>query len=247
MPPYRGLVRVPDSPATPAPRLLMTYSSRRPRGVVLLLHGGTDASRVPASRWGPSALRMLPVAGAVAVSDRGLRRVAVARLVNALQGWNGVEQSPVPDARWALAQLRQRWPGVPIAVVGHSMGGRVALHVAGEDSVAVVIGLAPWVTPVETPPMLAGRRVILLHGTDDTTTNPSASAGLVRRAQGVAGSAVLVRLPGQGHTLLGHGDAAGRLAAAVAMAVLTGEDRAPRRYSGVLADALQAQVPVIDA
>lgn len=240
-------MRVPDNPVTPAPRLLMTYSSPRPRGVVLLLHGGTDASRVPASRWGPSALRMLPVAAAVAVSDRGRRHVAVARLVNALQGWNGAEQSPVPDARWALAQLRRRWPGVPIAVVGHSMGGRAALHVAGEDAVAVVVGLAPWVTPTETPSMLAGQRVILLHGTDDTTTSPSASAGLVRRAQGVAASAVLVRLPGQGHTLLGHGDAAGRLAAAVAVAVLTGKDRPPRRYAGVLAEAMQAESPVIDA
>ncbi len=240
-------MRVPAFPKTPAPRLLTTFSVRRPQGVVLLLHGGTDLSRVPASRWGPSALRMLPVAAATALSGGGRRRVAVVRLVNALQGWNGAEQSPVLDARWALAQLRRRWPAVPIAVVGHSMGGRVALHVAGEDSVAVVVGLAPWVTPTETPSMLAGQRVVLLHGTDDTTTNPSASADLVHRARGVAGSAVLVRLPGQGHTLLGHGDAAGRLAAAVAIAVLTGKGRAPRRHAGVLATAMRAELPVIDA
>ncbi|MEO6881353.1 MAG: alpha/beta hydrolase [Mycobacteriaceae bacterium] len=240
-------MRVPALPVSPAPRLLRTYGARRPRGVLLLLHGGTDVSRVPASRWGPSTLRMLPVAAAAAWSDRGRRRVAVVRLVNALQGWNGAEQSPVRDARWALAQLRRRWPDVPIAVVGHSMGGRAALHVAGEDSVALVVGLAPWVTPVETPSMLAGQRVVLLHGTDDTITSPAASADLVRRARGVAGSAVLVRLPGQGHTLLGHGDAAGRLAAAVAMTVLTGNATAPGRHAGVLARALRAELPVIEA
>ena len=41
--------------------------------------------------------------------------------------------------------VRMAYPGVPIALVGHSMGGRVALHLAGEADVVVVAALAPWI------------------------------------------------------------------------------------------------------
>lgn len=223
----------------PSPRLLTTWGARRPRGVVLLLHGGSEVSHLPASRWGVAALRMLPVALATVRAGRG--HVHVLRLVNAVRGWNGVEQSAVVDARWALAEVRRRHPGLPVAVVGHSMGGRAALHVADDPSVRVVVGLAPWVTPTEPARLLDGQQVVLVHGSLDRTTSPEASAELVRAAQGVATTATLVRAAGQGHTLLARRDAAGLLAARLAVAVLVGGRSTP-----LAAGALRPGSPVLD-
>ncbi len=37
-------------------------------------------------------------------------------------------RSPVADTLWALDQLTERFPDVPVALVGHSMGGRAAMY-----------------------------------------------------------------------------------------------------------------------
>lgn len=229
---------------SPTPRLLSSWEARAPRGVVLLLHGGSDQSHLPASRAGVAALRMLPIASAVARAGRG--HVTVARLINAVRGWNGEERSPVVDARWALEQLRRRHPGVPVAVLGHSMGGRAALHVADDPAVRIVVGLAPWVTSAEPARLLEGRQVVLVHGSQDRTTSPEASAELVRLAQGVARSATLVRVAGQGHTLLGRADAAGRLCAQVAVAGLLGPALGGPRPGSLLADVLDPEILTVD-
>ena len=226
------------------PSLVSTWAAPRPRGVMLLLHGASRQGPSPASRWGASALRMLPVAAATVWSGRG--RVTVLRLVHGARGWSGGTSSAVPDARWALREIRRRHPGVPVALVGHSMGARAALHVADDPAVTVVVGLAPWVTPTELARMLQGQRVVLLHGVDDRTTNPLATAALVRRAQGLASTATVVRFAGQGHTLLGHGDAAGRLAAQVAVTVLTRAGEPPRRATPLLRSILTGTDTVLD-
>ena len=45
----------------------------------------------------------------------------------ARRGWNGgTTRSPVPDARWALDQVRAAYGDVPVVLVGHSMGGRAS-------------------------------------------------------------------------------------------------------------------------
>ncbi len=231
------------SPVTPV--LVSTWAAPRPRGVVLLLHGASRPGLAPASRWGASALRMLPVAAATICAGRG--RVSVLRLVHGVRGWNSGASSAVADARWALEQVRRCHPDVPVALVGHSMGARAALHVADDPSVTVVVGLAPWVTPTEPAGLLTGQRVVLLHGVSDRTTNPVATAALVRRAQGVASAATLVRFAGQGHTLLGHGDAAGRLTAQVAVTVLTRAGTPPRRAKPLLRSVLNGTDTVLGA
>ena len=112
--------------------------------------------------WSHNVARLVPFA-------RALKKVpgplAVARLRFRVRGWNG-DAMPVEDARWALAQVRAAYPGVPIALVGHSMGGRVALHVGDDPDVRLVVGLAPWVEPGDPRPG-AGTRTVLLHGDRD--------------------------------------------------------------------------------
>lgn len=71
--------------------------------------------------------------------------------------------------------------------------------------------------------------------------SPEASAELVRDARGVAAAATLVQAAGQGHTLLGRGDAAGNLAARLAVAVLVGGRAKP-----LVAQALRGGSPVLD-
>lgn len=189
---------------------------------MLLLHGGTETSTVPASRFGLAALRMLPVAWSVLRAGRG--RVTVLRLVDSVRGWNGTEQSPVADARWALQQVRRRFPGLPVVVVGHSMGGRAALHVADDPSTVLVIGMAPWVTPTEPASLVAGQRLVVVHGSDDAMTSPAASEALVRAAQGVATAATLVQVPGHGHVLLDLRLSVDRLVAELAVHATTGRE-----------------------
>jgi alpha-beta hydrolase superfamily lysophospholipase len=104
-------------------RLLWTRRPRSPHGVVLLLHGGQEHSTVPTSWRQGSVLRMLPFA--VTLGRRGRGDLAVALCRYAVCGWNE-GASPVRDARWALGQVESDYPGLPVALVGYSMGGRVA-------------------------------------------------------------------------------------------------------------------------
>jgi pimeloyl-ACP methyl ester carboxylesterase len=95
------------------------------RAVVLVLHGGREDSHAVARANQLAILRMLPIARALARGGAG-HGLAVARLRFSVRGWNGAERSPVAEARTALDELSVRFPGVPIALVGHSMGGRAS-------------------------------------------------------------------------------------------------------------------------
>ena len=83
--------------------------------------------------------------------------VAVWLLCYRYRGWNRPDLDPVADARWALAEIRRAHPGVPVALVGHSMGGRVALRVADEPGVVAVCALAPWTTAKDHVDQLTGK------------------------------------------------------------------------------------------
>ncbi|HET7279319.1 MAG TPA: alpha/beta hydrolase [Dermatophilaceae bacterium] len=177
-----------------------TSEPERPAAAVLVLHGGQERSRHRARWRHVAALRMVPFARAVAAGGQG--QVAVARLLHTVRGWNGDEASPVADAREALAELRSRHPGIPLGLLGHSMGGRTALHVADEPGVAVVVGLAPWVARGDLPRGGPGLRVLLMHGTRDRITSPKATRWMAREL-GTLGVDVTWRpIPGAGHALL---------------------------------------------
>ena len=65
------------------------------------------------------------------------------------------------------------------------MGARAAMRAAGHPAVSAVAGLAPWLALGEPVEQLAGRWVLVAHGTADVITSPAGDLGLRRaRPQG---------------------------------------------------------------
>lgn len=146
-----------------------------------------------------SVLRMIPIAWRVALQGRG--RLAVFRLLNSTRGWNA-EHTPVDDARWAIKQVVEQYgPDVPIALVGHSLGGRAALLTAAHARVAAVVALNPYLHSQDRYADLSGTDVLVVHGTADRVASPATAeevvAGLRRRTE-----VTLVRVLGGKHAML---------------------------------------------
>lgn len=186
----------------PGPRLDHYSSPDAPRAIVLLLHGGQQHSVEPVENNNASWWRM-------AVLGRSLRRfarkndLALSLLQYHQRGWNSAtDPAPVRDARWALEGLTSAHPGIPVVLVGHSMGGRTACRAADHSSVIGVVGLAPWLPPGEPIAAVAGRHLRVLHGTRDRWTSPAASKAYVERSRSIAASATWEALDGAGHFML---------------------------------------------
>ena len=167
---------------------------------MLLLHGGEPHQRAPVRPFDVSVLRMFPFGRSVIRASGG--RIRVATLRYAVRGWNGDQESPLPDARWAIDQIAERCGGLPVGLVGHSMGGRVALRVGNYPGVRSVAALAPWLPPGEPIPRMDGRTVLLAHGTADTRTDPQATFELGERFATEGVDVELVKFPGAHHSML---------------------------------------------
>jgi dienelactone hydrolase len=184
------------------PRLLQVRAPSDPEGVVVVLHGGAHrGDRAVVSPTQLSVLRMVPVARRIARAGRS--RLAVHRLLNSHRGWDE-RATPVADARWALDRLRDQHGDVPVALVGHSLGGRAALLAGDDPRVRCVVALNPWVLPSDRAD-LRGRRVLVVHGTDDRIALPARSADLVRRLRSAGTDVEHVLVPGGRHAMLRHG------------------------------------------
>jgi dienelactone hydrolase len=184
-----------------APRIRVFRPDGAVRAVVLVLHGGEESSLDLAHRLRPAYLRMLPFA--VDLHRGGRRRgVAVWLLCYRYRGWNKPDLHPVADARWALAEIRRAHPDAPVALVGHSMGGRVALRVADEPGVVAVCALAPWTTEKDHVDQLAGTHVLIAHGDLDRTTKPADSRAYAERARQAGATVSLLDIRGDGHAML---------------------------------------------
>lgn len=187
------------------PTLTVLPTREPPTAVVLVLHGGRARSAEPTSVRQLAYRRMLPIARAVhrAVCDPATGRgAAVCVLRNRLRGWNEPTLDALHDARWALDRLRACHPDAGIVVVGHSLGGRVALRVAGGEGVLAVCALAPWLEPAEPVDQLAGRAVLIAHGDRDRWTDPNLSFAYAVRARQVNPRVARFSVPGAGHWLL---------------------------------------------
>ncbi len=169
--------------------------------VCLVVHGGKSLSTEPVSAVSGPVLRMRPIAWALA---RRLPSVAVYRLQLAVRGWNGTGSTAIRDARWALDQLRAQHPGAPIVLVGHSMGARTCLRVAGDPAVAGVVGLASWLPPDEPVNHIRGVPVRLVHGDSDRVVSEASTRPLVARMTAAGIDVRRTLLAGTGHAMLRH-------------------------------------------
>lgn len=169
--------------------------------VAIVLSGGRPHSFDPTDPGQLTAVRMRPFAAHLHRRGRA-KGLAVWTVRYRYRGWNGEERSPVADVEWALDEVRRRHGDVPIVLVGHSMGGRVALAVGGDRSVRGVCALAPWTERDDPVDQLAGATVLIVHGSLDTVTSPRASLRYARRAAAVASRVGYIALRGEMHAMV---------------------------------------------
>jgi alpha-beta hydrolase superfamily lysophospholipase len=119
-------------------------------------------------------------------------------------GWNtsATGPSPVPDARWALEQVRAEHGDVPVVLLGHSMGGRTAVAVADDPSVVGVVAVAPWFPAGEPVGRLRGKSLRAAHGHADRITSFEATAAFVERAVAAGADATLTDMDDLDHYML---------------------------------------------
>ena len=81
------------------------------------------------------------------------------------------------------------------------MGARAAMRAAGHPSVSAVAGLAPWLPLAEPVAQLAGRSVLLAHGTADFITRPAETWAYAERARELT-SVAEIEVSGGDHAML---------------------------------------------
>jgi pimeloyl-ACP methyl ester carboxylesterase len=170
----------------------------QPRACVLVLPGGKVRSDQASRWWQLANLRMMFVAGALRRRlgpDVDVRRVQYRR-----RGWNSPRLDAVADARKVLDDVRRRFEPENIVLVGHSMGGRVAAQLSA--GVGAVVALAPWWVDGEGDLIPAPTRLLVVHGTADTWTDPGSSATQTWRARGRGVNATWVAVEGAGHYMM---------------------------------------------
>ena len=166
------------------------------RALVLVLHGGKQASRQPVDGRSASWKRMASMQRAITpeLHEQG---IGTWLLRYRVRGWNG--GAPVGDARWALEQVRRELGDLPVVLLGHSMGARTAVQVADDRSVAGVVALAPWWMPEDPVDALRGKPVLAAHGRTDKITSARQTRAYLRRADAVASETAFRDMGRVGH------------------------------------------------
>ncbi|MEU3508738.1 alpha/beta hydrolase [Streptomyces longwoodensis] len=212
-------------------------------GVVLLLPGGEEVSdRRPSPLRAAASVRGLGRRLARAGRDEGLATHVVHYRY---RGWNGSDAHPAADASWAADEAVRRYGDVPVCLAGAGMGGRAALRAGGHEAVSAVLALAPWLpeedvagTP-EPVRQLAGRRVLIVHGTNDRRTDPELSFRLAERAKKANREVCRFEVHADGHGLHQYRDEVHSLAEDFVIGTLFG-----RSFSRPVTDAFAAPPPL---
>ncbi|MFJ3609126.1 MULTISPECIES: alpha/beta hydrolase [Streptomyces] len=237
--------------------LVGTADGRRPRlgrpvgvsrsaaavgGVALLLPDGEPVSGRRASARAHAAV--LPLGRELARAGRPEGLVAqVVRYRG--RGWNGTDADLAADASWAVAEAVRRYGDVPVCLIGHGMGARAALRAAGHPAVGAVLALAPWLpeddVAAEPEPVrqLTGRRVLIVHGTNDARTDPELSFRYAARAKKTNRETCRFEVHSDGHGLRQYADEVRALAADFVLGALFA-----RPVTRPLTDALAAPPPI---
>lgn len=175
---------------------------------------------------------MVPFARSVhrATADQ---HTSVWLLRNRLRGWNEPHRHPVVDASRVLERIDHEHPNANVVLLGHSMGGRAALRLAGADRVSAVCALAPWIERDEPVRQLAGRRVLVLHGDRDRTTSSDASAEYVRAASRWHPDVRFVPVAGDGHAMLRRPGTWTSLVRRFAREAVSSDEQRPEATGGI--------------
>ncbi|MFD3539533.1 alpha/beta hydrolase [Streptomyces sp. NPDC058662] len=197
-------------------------------GVVLLLPG--------TSRFTPGPVRALA---------RALGRAGGAEGLVAHTLPHGAGAVREEQARWAADEAVRRYGDVPVCLAGYDAGGLAALRAAGHEAVNSVLALAPCLGRAdgagspEPVKQLAGRQVLIVHGTNDARSDPEDSFLLAARAKKANRSTCRFEVHSDGHSLAEHQAEVVALAVDFVLgAVCSG------RYSRPVADALAAPPPL---
>ncbi|MFH0174540.1 prolyl oligopeptidase family serine peptidase [Streptomyces cacaoi] len=212
-------------------------------GVVLLLPGGEEvSSRRPSAVWAAASVRGLGRRLARAGREEGL---AVHAVHYRYRGWNGSEAHLAADAAWAADEVVRRYGDVAVCLTGVDMGARAALRAGGHEAVNSVLAIAPWLpeedmaAPPEPVKQLAGRRVLIVHGTNDERCDPELSFRLAARAKKANRDVCRFEVHSDGHGLHQYRGEVLALAEDFVMGALFG-----RALSRPVEDALAAPPPL---
>ncbi|MHC3468182.1 alpha/beta hydrolase [Streptomyces sp. 7R007] len=212
-------------------------------GAVLLLPGGDEESgRRPSPMLATASVRALGRRLARAGREEGLATHVVHYRY---RGWNGSEAHLAHDASWAVEEVVRRYGDVPVCLVGVDMGARAALRAAGHEAVNSVLALAPWLpeddvaASPEPVRQLAGRRVLVVHGTNDDVCDPELSFRLAARAKKANREVCRFEVHSDGHGLHQYRGEVQALAEDFVMGCLYG-----KAFSRPVQDAFAAPPPL---
>ena len=169
-------------------------------GGVLILPGGRPRSAATSQAWQLANQRMVWLAWSL---RRTLSpRIVVRRVQYHLRGWNSPALDALRDAENALFSMRRDTGARKLVLVGHSMGARVAVHLAAANDIGGIVALAPWWPHNDADLVPPSCRLLAIHGTADTWTDPRSSRVQTQWAHERGVDAQWVGVPNAGHYLL---------------------------------------------